>query len=287
MTSLAILTLVVCAVICLFASVPAYTGIIIINRLTGNLRSIGPGTKLLLPWEKIVSEVSLKKTSDTLESDFETRDKATVSLKVSFDVIPVEKNLMNYEGFEPKNRLDGIKERIRSIMSAKISSTYKDREEVMSQMNKLATETKKEFEASLSERGEKIEEYYGANLASLVIADVALPQALKDAATEMEAQKKRNETLISKTKAINEARKEEMETIQEIARKLVAESGGTMMFEDAVRRAQVQFDKVKDENKTFGLDKGTQRTTENAIGAVKEILMAKITTKEASHGESK
>lgn len=271
MATLAIAVIVVCLILCCLMAVPAYTGAIIVNRLSGSLRSVGPGVEILFPWEKIVSGILLKKNSCNFESDFETQDKATISLKISFDTEPLPTKLTNYERFDAESRMNGIKERIRSILSAKIYTSYPDRGTVMKSLKELATEAKKEFEESLTEKGDvRIEEYYGTNLASLMIADVALPQILKDAAAEKEAQEKRNE-----------ARKSEMGTIKEMAKDLVSESGGTMMYEDAIRRIQVQLGKVKDENKTFGLDKGTQQLIKDAITGV----MTKITAKEAGNGQ--
>lgn len=270
MATLAIAVIVVCLILCCFAAVPAYTGANIINRVSGSLRSVGPGIGILWPWEKIVSGIPLKKNSCSFESDFETQDKATLSLKISFDTEPLRTKLMNYERFDTESRMNGIKERIRSILSAIIYS-YPDRGAVMSDLKELAAKAKKEFENSMTELGdERIEEYYGTNLVSLMIADVALPQILKDAAAQKEAQEKQNE-----------ARRSEMDMIKQMAKELVAESGGTMMYEDAIRRIQVQLGKVKDENKTFGLDKGTQQLIKDAIKGV----MTKITVKEAGNGQ--
>ncbi|MEK9170529.1 MAG: SPFH domain-containing protein [Patescibacteria group bacterium] len=262
MTAIAIIVLLVSLIFFCLISVEAYTGVIIVNRISGAMRSTGPGWSRIWPWEKAVegSEISLKKSNHVFESDFETQDEATISLKVSFDYMPLETNLVEFQRFGFDDRLSGIKERIRSILSIEVRK-LKDRDAVMDQLKALGESAKKIFEASISESGKPIEQYYGTNLSALMISDAALPQIVKDATAKKEAQEKENEM-----------RKMDMDNIKKMAKELVAASGGSLPFEEALRRIQIQFGKVKDENKTYGLNKGTQ---EIIVAALKEVFGGK------------
>ena len=122
----------------------------------------------------------------------------------------------------------------------------------MDNMKKIGEDAKKIFEETLSENGERLEIYYGTNLAALVVADVELPKELRDAKTRQEAVKKENET-----------RKLEMRNLKQMAADLVSEgfkrTNVKMPFEKAMEIIQLQFGKgnIQKDIKVFGLDKNT------------------------------
>ena len=248
-----------------FMNIPAYTGVLVINTLTGSLRSCGPGLQLIWPWEQIVanSETELKKQSHNFENDFETKDKSTLSLKISFDFSPLESHLEEYQRFNSADRLAGITERLKSILAI-IIHEYEDRGSVMEKQDVISKEAKNRFEKALSEDGRPLQEYYGVNLKALVIADVGLPQLLKDAQTQREATVKQNET-----------RELEMKKLKEMARALVNESkkagaGKEMPFEKAMEIIQLQFGKnVEKKIHLYGLDRGTQLAL---VEIIKEVF---------------
>ena len=256
---IAIIALCVSLVFYCLASVEAYTGVLIINRITGTMRSVGPGWHFIGPWEKVVgeSETPLKKINQVFVSIFQTQDEAAVSLNISFDLMPLETHLVEFRGFDSEGRISAIKERICSILSVDVRK-LKNRDAAMNQLKALGESAKKIFEESVSENGKLIEQYYGMNLAALMISLAPLPDILRDAATKKEAQEKENE-----------ARKMEMDNIKKMAKELVAASKGSLPFEEALRRIQIQLGKVKDENKTYGLNKGTQ---EIIVAALKEVF---------------
>lgn len=274
MATLAIAVIVVCLILCCFVTIPAYTGAIIVNRVSGSLRSVGPGVGILWPWEKIVngSETPLKTIPcklDEKESKFQTKDEANISLIVGFNANPIAEHLVEYKRFSEAERLNGIRGKLRSILSIEIRKLA-DRDTVMDNLEAIIISAQKTYQTSVSEKEILFEHYYGTNIDALTIAFAPLPEELQKAEDEKEAQEKRNEM-----------RKSEMDMIKQMAKELVSESGGTMMYEDAMRRIQVQLGKVKDENKTFGLDKGTQQLIKDAIKGV----MTKITAKEAGNGQ--
>ena len=255
LTVLSLAALIACFAYSHIMLIDAYTGALVANRFTGTMRPVGPGWHIIWIWEKIVneSETTLKESAYIFESDFETQDEATITLRIAFKLVPITDYLTEYQRFNSEDRLSDIKERIRSILSIKVRK-LKNRDAVMDSLKPLGKFTKKCFEKMFSENGKSIEQHYGTNLSSLMISDAALPQELKDAATRREAQEKENET-----------RQMEMDKIRQMAKDLVKESDGTMMYEDALRRIQVQLGKVEDKNETFGLDKGTQELIKAAI----------------------
>ena len=261
LTVVAIIALMIGVFCYCLMTVPAYTGVVIINKLTGSLRSCGAGLRLLFPWETIAdSGISLKKNSHAFDADFETKDESTISLRISFDEMANEHHLVEFQAFALKDRINGITERIKSILSIEIRK-LKNRDAVIDTLKNLAEEAKKNFEEMLSEKSRPLEEYYGTNLKVLTIADVALPQALKDAQVEKEAIVKRNET-----------RQLEMTKMKQMARALVKESGDSMPLQTALEVIQVQFEKIEKKIQIFGVEKGTQQALTDIL---KEVINAR------------
>ncbi|MBI4992443.1 MAG: hypothetical protein HZB99_04470 [Candidatus Harrisonbacteria bacterium] len=261
-----ILALIACSVVSTLMQVPAYTAVLLENRISGSVRSIGPGIHFIFPWEKIVpnSETVIKKSSHLFPADFETKNHKVISLKVAFDLIPDVNNLRGYIAFDERTRIAGITERIKSILSNLIRE-MKDREEVMAKFKEIGPRVKDIFEQTLSEDGKRLEYYYGIDLKVLMIPDVELPKELKEASIRQEATKKDNET-----------RKLEMTNMKKMAMDLVKASGGTMPLEVAMEIMQLQFGKgnVKKELHRFGLDRGTQEMVLKFLEKIPELINA-------------
>lgn len=229
--------------------VPEYTGIVILNRFTGKMRSRGSGLRWLLPWEKIVRITSLEKKTHSFEATFEAKDESPITLRTNIDEVAHDLHLVDYLSFNDEDRIKSIIERLKSILTIEIRKK-KNRDEVMDNLGLIAKTAKETFENALSESGRPLQEYYGVNLKALVIADKDLPKALQDAQVEREAMEKKNET-----------RALEMKTLKKLASEFVKEAerrGEKMSFENALTAVQLQFgDNVKKEIRLYGIEKGT------------------------------
>lgn len=253
-------------VLSLFMEVPAYTSVLVLNRFTDKVRACQSGWRLIWPWEKMVekSETKMEISSRSFENDFETSDEVVVSLKIAFDVIPDKRHLLEFRRFEGLTRLNGITEKIKAILSAEIRK-FQGRDAVMDNLEGLAQRIKERFETAESEDRKLLEEYYGVNLKKLIISDVDLPAALKEAATAKEVMEKTNQT-----------RQMEMAKLKQMAAALVKESekrGSPMPLEKAMEIVQLQFGKNVQKNvHILGLDRGTQELLKTAV----ETVMTKV-----------
>jgi hypothetical protein len=243
--------------------VPAYTSVLVTNIFTDKTRACGSGLRLILPWEKKVenSETKMEISSHIFRNDFETQDEAVIPLEIAFDVIPDQRHLLEFRRFDSATRLNGIKERIEAILSVEIRK-LRNRDEVMDSLIKLADTVKQRFEEAESEDRKLLEEYYGVNLKKLMISDVDLPAALKEAATRKEVMEKDNQT-----------RQMEMAKLKQMAVALVKESekrGSLMPFEKAMEIVQLQFGKgnVTKNVHIVGVDRGTQELLKTAVETV-------------------
>lgn len=241
--------------------VPAYTGILLENTLTGSVRSCGPGLNLIWPWEKTVadSETSLQIRNYLFEDDFETEEEIAASLKVSIDLIPDAKRLIEYRRYDAGNRLDGIIGKIKSILNVEVRR-FKNLDETMNSLEKLAETVKQRFGEQSPDTRKSPEEYYGVKLERLMISGVGLPPSLKEAAVKKEVTLKENEI-----------RGLEMKKLEQMAAALVKRSEATtgmkMPFERAMEFVQLQFGKgnVTRSTQIFGIDAGTQEVLKKLL----------------------
>lgn len=244
---------------CLMMVAP-YTSILVTNVFSGSLRYCTSGLQWIWPWERIVtnSKVAMEVSNYTFQKDFRTKDEVVVSLKITFDMEPDEKHLLEYRRFDAKTRLNGIIERIAGALTIEIRK-LKDREEVMDNLLRLAAEIRLSFERLSSNNSES---YYGIRLKNLMVYEVDLPSELKDAATQREVMQK-----------INFTRQLEMEKLNQLAGTLVEESekrGSIITFEKAVEILQLQFNQknVRKDIHAFQLDKGVQEALRTVLQKV-------------------
>ncbi len=252
----AILVLMVCLFLLFSAIVPPYTGVII-SFLGRPVRSAGPGLVLLLrPFEKITHAHFLERRAIPIKMNAETEDEEVVTLELSVEYQPSEKNLIRFLGFNQQQIEEALKERTKSLCSIEIRKR-KDRDEVYDNLKVIASAMQADFKTANGINGFTLEEHYGIKLASIMINDPELPPELVQAEVQREIQEK-----------INEKRRLELKEIQSLAKVLVEEArkqGQDMQYQTAFKIVQVQFGIIKENYSHYGLDKDT-------LVVIKELL---------------
>jgi len=257
-------------IIWLSVILPARTGGVVINVITQKERPIGPGFNFPVwrPLErKVRDDISLKTNTHLFKFEVETDNEAVIPLSITIQEAADLRYLPEYNSFEnQEDRVEGIKEKIKFILSV-AARKMKDRDAVHNKIKFLQRLAKRKFEASLSEDGRLLEQYYGTNLQSVVIGDSELAQTIREAQEKKEAQEKENER-----------RKLDMDNLKKMASALVTEAkekhDQKLSFDVALRKIQIQLEKkgVQENFNTLGIEQGTQELIDSVL---KEVLRGK------------
>lgn len=242
------------------------TAMLVMNLLNNSKRPLREGLNWIWPWEKKIekSKTEIVASSYSFVGNFAAKNGAILSFKISFIRKPSAKHLERYIEIDEETRTAAIVERIRAITSIKVQK-YAGRAKVMADLKNLADSIETEFEEEESEekKGESknksslLEEYYGEDISQLGIAGVEPPKTLQEAQARLEAQAKENEAFTS-----------QMNNLDAIALSMVAKSDGSLTFEKAIKRAQVQSGKIKEDIKTFDLGPGAQSAVSGLGGGI-------------------
>lgn len=240
------LTAVAVVAVCLFLVftifVKPWKGVVI-ARFSKPHRSCGSGIHFRIPLvEKIIAVCSTKKRQFYFKIDVEAENNDRVPLDVHGDFYPDTKKLITYLSFTEDGFKSSLEKKIESIVTV-VCRNRKNRKAIHDGINDIAEKVKQKF------RLKGLEGYFGIKLDNIVIPDPKLPPEIAKA--EVEAEKMRE---------LNKARRIEMNEMRNIARKIIREAkkfDQDISFEEAIRRAQIQFGKVKEVNHRYGLNRDT------------------------------
>jgi len=258
MEAILIIFLLVCLVRYCLIYIPPYTGVVIMNRFKGSMRSVGSGWHILFPWE-VVDEVdglmgvAIRSSSINFSLTVVADDETATKLELTTYIKPLESHLVNFRAFDDDTRTEGIKSKLSSIIFIQ-TRKMKDREAIMNSIDEIAKNAKLKFEESKTEDSKfSLEQYFGVNLEKLMIKDHGLPDKLVDAAVAEEVTVKENSR-----------RQKEMDKLRELARQMVEDSRGKMPFQTAFEHVQMLFGKNVNKNiQIYGLDRGVLKTLED------------------------
>lgn len=235
----------------------------------GAVRVLSQGLNIIWPWESPVINgvVSLVVTHDSFTGDFETQDESTVSLKFLFNCRPSAAHSRRYIEFDPVKRREGIIGHLTAMASIRVRSC-KDRDMVLNTLKEIAKDVESEFRAATSGSHSLLEEYFGVIVEQVAISDPGLPEILKTAQTEREAQEKKNET-----------RKSEMESNKTMMSDLVKESidlKSPISSKEAMDVVLLTQGKTKKDIKVIDLGPGAQTVATGAIGGLTSLAKSAL-----------
>jgi len=251
LVAIAAVALFACAFMLVLIKVPPYHGVII-SRLGKPVRSRGHGLHPRIPFiERVADVVSTKKRNVTFKLNAEAGNRDVVPLNISAEYYPNPKLLLRFFSFTQEQIQAAIVERLKSLLSIAIRG-HRNRDTVYDALRDIANGVQESFQQETivsSGKTRTLENYYGVQLPAVMIADPELPAALAEAEIEKE-----------RMQEVNKARGLEMNKIRSMARLMMKDAekhGQTLSYQEAVRRVQIQFEKVSESVNRFGLDKGT------------------------------
>lgn len=255
----AFVVLLICLIFIFGIIVPPFHAALIQNRINGKLRSVGSGFHLIArPVEHRVDEKSVQKLNIKFSLNAEAKNRDVVPMNISSEYSPDGSSLPQYLLFTPKQIEAAIIERLKALISVAVR-VCENRDDVHDNVELIARKVLQAFKVAKSINGEKTpEQHYGIKLEDVMIADPELPEELAKAELEKE-----------KMQELNKARGLEMNKMRAMARQMVKEAkdkfGQDLSYEEALRRVQIQFGKVKEDNIRYGLDKNTLNTVKEVI----------------------
>ncbi len=227
-------------------SVPEVTGLILLNQFTGELRPVGSGLRLKLPWETYREEnfFSLKLVTKKFSETYAAGDGPMMEVKASYQYNPDERRLDKYIAVDETTIEQGFTDVFSGILSEIIGA--KEAESVRKDLQKIQEEVIKKLDASALTTAtsfkEKLENQYGVNWRLFAIADIDFAKDYQEARSGKARMEKIGETIaVIKKAAPLLDDKEAVNTVlveQGKAKKNIFEVEG---LSDAIRDATVKI----------------------------------------------
>ena len=256
--------------------VPAFTAVLLLDKLSREERVITSGWNLKRPWEVVVKAVKTKSENVSFKFSVILGDsQGSFDLKISFFKTPSAKpeHLIQYCKLESKTREDAAIDRVRSMAQIKLEEC-KTLNEVLLKQKELEEAIEVEVAGKPGEVS-KLEERIGETIDRVAISNVELDPEVKAAENALVAQE-----------SINARRKKEMSAWRDEAEQLVDSSkkrGVEMPLERALDMILSEQGKggIKKNIQVLEVDPGTR----NALIAFAGAILGKLPKPEKEDGD--
>ncbi len=265
--------------------VPAFTGRVVVNNLTGTRRGIGNGWQFILPPPFETVDVESDTDIQTLGHSFKTiletgrkkddkqggetereEDKEKyepVELTIGVTDTPSVAYLDRFRMIQKKeDRQKEVDKYITSFLTS-IQSEYENRADVMGKVGLIATQIRDYIKQDFLDKGLSLDHFFGLDITNISV-DVELPEELKKAGIEREAVNQRNMAQTAKTR-----------NQEERARDLVnAATDKSLLFKEAlqfVMMADGSNIKKEIQEKKFDIGVTTLNTIMAALEKVRPV----------------